>query len=430
MPRRSARGRGSAAYLGDVLIGNEDAYRVAARAAREHYSKVLASLAAQFRDVAAAEDALADSLVAALAQWPLSGVPDEPAAWLLTVARRRLSDALRRRITANGAVEQLVIDAQRADRPSTMTDRRLELLFACAHPAIAEDVRAPLMLQVVFGLDASAIAAAFLSTPSAMAQRLVRAKQKIRDARIPFHVPEPEEYTGRFAFVLTAIYALFTRDGGLWHQATGDRDSLADEAIWLGHLVVGLSNRHPEALGLLSLMLFVESRRQARRDATGHYVALSEQSVELWDAPLIGRAENLLREAARTTSVGRFQLEAAIQSVHAARAKTRETDWPAILTLYDGLLAHGDSFVTRINRAAALSHVHGAEATLAEIDRASADPRVQAYQPYWAVRAHLLAQLGCNRDAAVSYEKAIALEPDEAVKNFLTARLSAVRSRP
>jgi RNA polymerase sigma-70 factor (ECF subfamily) len=431
MPRLKPRRRRSAAHLVDALSSG-DAYRAAEHAAREHYSRVLASLAAQFRDVTAAEDALADSLVAALAQWPASGVPDEPAAWLLTVARRRLSDGLRRRATADAATEQLVIDAQRAGNPSAMTDRRLELLFACAHPAIAEDVRAPLMLQVVFGFDAGDIAAVFLSTPSAMAQRLVRAKHKIRDAQIPFHIPDPKDYAGRLAFVLTAIYAVFTRDGTHWHETSGRRDSLADEAIWLGHLVVGLSKREPEALGLLALMLFVESRRSARRDDCGRYVPLSEQPVELWDEQLIGRAENLLREAAGKKSIGRFQLEAAIQSVHAARMKTRETDWSAVLALYDALLALGDSFVARINRAVAVSHVRGAEAALAELECVSMEPRVQVYQPYWAARAHLLAETGRIDDAATSYEKAFALETDDAVKDFLGMRLkllSGIRSR-
>jgi RNA polymerase sigma-70 factor (ECF subfamily) len=380
---------------------------------------VLASLAAQFRDVAAAEDALADSLVAALAQWPLDGVPDEPAAWLLTVARRRLSDASRRRATANAAIDQLTIDATAATSTSPMNDRRLELLFACAHPAIAEDVRAPLMLQVVFGLDAAAIAGVFFVAPAAMAQRLVRAKQKIRDAQIPFQIPDSDEYPDRLAFVLTAIYALFTRDGAVWHGATGNRDSLADEALWLGHLVVGLSNRHPEALGLVALMLLSESRRSARRDGKGRFVPLSLQPVALWDAALIWRAENLLQEAARKDAIGRFQLEAAIQSAHAARAQTGRTDWRAILLLYDGLLALGESFVTRINRAVAVLHVHGPDAALADLDAVASDPRVEKYQPYWATRAHLLARLNRRESATTCYDHAVALERDVSVRQFL-----------
>jgi RNA polymerase sigma-70 factor (ECF subfamily) len=409
--------------LGDVTIAGHDAYRAAERAAREHYSRVLASLAAQFRDLGAAEDALGESLVAALAQWPVSGVPDNPAAWLLTVARRRLSDVARKKSTANAALEQLTIEMDRTVSQSPLTDRRLELLFACAHPAIDENVRAPLMLQVVFGLDATAIAGLFVTSQGAMAQRLVRAKQKIRDARIPFQIPEPDEYAGRLAHVLTAIYALFTRDGVVWHDKAADRDSLADEAIWLGHLVVGLSQRHPEALGLAALMLFVESRRATRRDGEGRFVPLSEQSVAQWDAAMIGRAENLLREAARKNAVGRYQLEAAIQSVHAARAQTGATDWPAILALYNGLDALAPSFVARINRAIALLHVNGADAALAELDAVSEDPRVMAYQPYWAARAYVLMTLNRREDASVCYERAIALETDESVKDFLKRKM-------
>jgi RNA polymerase sigma-70 factor (ECF subfamily) len=402
----------------------DDAHRAAEHAAREHYSQLLASLAARFRDVSAAEDALADSLVAALAQWPTSGVPERPAAWLLTVARHRHSDRVRRQTTAKAALDQLAFDAHVASG-SPMNDRRLELLFACAHPAIDENVRAPLMLQVVFGLDAGAIAGLFLISPAAMAQRLVRAKQKIRDAHIPFHVPGPDAYPQRLDFVLQAIYALFTRDGALWHAATGNRDSLADEAIWLGDLVTGLSNRHPEALGLLALMLFVESRRSARRDGERRYVPLSRQSVSLWDLAMIGRAETLLREAADKSVMGKFQLEAAIQSAHCARAKTGATDWPAILALYDGILALGPTLVAEINRALAVLHVNDASAALSALDTISS-ARVEAYQPYWAARAHILETCGRRDDAIAAYDRAIALEPDEAARGFLKDRLHAL----
>jgi RNA polymerase sigma-70 factor (ECF subfamily) len=402
-----------------------DAHSAATRAVREHYSRVLASLAAQFRDVAAAEDALSESLLAALRQWPVSGVPDNPAAWLLTVARRRLVDTRRRQNLHTATLERIAQNAS-ADEPE-MEDKRLQLLFACAHPAIEEKVRAPLMLQVVLGLEASEIAALFLMPRAAMAQRLVRAKQKIRDAAIPFQIPSPEDYPERLGFVLMAIYALFS----VGYNATvtpnaprEDRDSPVFDALWLGQLVVALSDRDPEALGLLSLMLFVESRRAARRDARGRYVPLSEQIPSQWDFDAIVRANALLKEAAEKVAPGRFQIEAAIQAVHAARAQSGETDWASILVFYDALLNLTPTPVVLINRALAISHVHGVDAALEEILLLDDDPRTAGYQPYWAALAHLLAKAGRNDEAERSYARAIALESDPAVREFLQAERS------
>lgn len=301
-------------------------------------------------------------------------------------------------------------------------DRRLELLFACAHPAIDEGVRAPLMLQVVFGLEAGAIAGLFLMTPGAMSQRLVRAKQKIRDARIPFEIPDASEYSARLQFVLMAIYALYTSDAAVWHEPSAARDSLADEAVWLGHVVVQLSRRDPEALGLLSLMLFAESRRAARRDADGRFVPLLEQDTSRWDRELIGRAENLLREASRAKTLGRFQLEAAIQSAHAARAAGGTTDWRAIVALYDGLLALAPTPAAHVNRAVALLQLDDAAAALAALDELARDPRVHAYQPWWAARAHVLQSVGQIGDALACYDRAIALETDAGARDFLARK--------
>jgi RNA polymerase sigma-70 factor (ECF subfamily) len=412
--------------VGDDIIATEAGHIAAGRAAREHYSRLLATLAAQFRDVAAAEDALSESLVAALAHWPVSGVPENPAAWLLTVARRRLTDTLRRQKTLTVILDRTATEAETPAPSPEMNDKRLELLFACAHPSIDEAMRAPLMLQVVFGFDASAVAAVFLLTPANMAQRLVRAKRKIRDANIPFRIPEPEEYPERLASVLTAIYALFTRDGANWHPRSQARESLADEAIWLGQLVVVLSHRDPEALGLLALMLFVESRREAKRDEQRRYVPLSEQEVGKWDATLIGRAENLLHEAAARSAPGRFQLEAAIQSVHCARARTGTTDWCAILTLYDGLFALSPSPVVAVHRALALLHTEGAEAALAALDEWASDVRLQDYQPFWAARAHVLARCGTRDEAKACYDRAIQLEEDPAIQEHLRRQIEAL----
>ena len=401
-----------------------DAHSAATRAVREHYSRVLALLAAQFRDVAAAEDALSDSLLAALRQWPVSGVPESPAAWLLAVARRRLIDTRRRQNLHTAALEQIAHDAI-ADEPQ-MEDKRLQLLFACAHPAIEEKVRAPLMLQVVLGLEASEIAALFLTSPAAMAQRLVRAKQKIRDAAIPFQIPSPEDYPARLDFVLMAIYALFAAgyNATVTPGARTDRDAPTYDALWLGQLVVALSDRHPEALGLLSLMLFVESRRDARRDAEGRYVPLSEQMPSLWDFDAIVRANALLKEAADKVAPGRFQIEAAIQAVHAARVQSGETDWASILTFYDALLGLTPTPVVLINRALAVSHVHGVAAALEDMHGLDDDPRIAGYQPYWAARAHLLAKAGRSDEAEQAYARAVALESDPAVREFLQAERS------
>jgi RNA polymerase sigma-70 factor (ECF subfamily) len=401
-----------------------DAHSAATRAVREHYSRVLASLAAQFRDVAAAEDALSESLLAALQQWPVSGVPDNPAAWLLTVARRRLIDTRRRQSLHAATLERIAHDAI-ADEPE-MEDKRLQLLFACAHPAIEEKVRAPLMLQVVLGLDASEIAALFLMPPAAMAQRLVRAKQKIRDAAIPFQIPSPEDYPERLGFVLMAIYALFAvgYNAAIVLDAREDRDTPTYDALWLGQLVVALSGRHPEALGLLSLMLFVESRRDARRDTRGGYIPLSEQTPSLWDFDAIVRANALLKEAADKVAPGRFQIEAAIQSVHAARAQSGKTDWASILAFYDALLALTPTPVVLINRALAVSHVHGVDAALDDMRSLDDDARIAGYQPYWAARAHLLAKAGRSDEAEHAYARAIALESDPAVREFLQTERS------
>lgn len=409
-----------------------DTDSAATRAVREHYSRVLALLAAQFRDVAAAEDALSDSLVAALQQWPKHGVPNNPAAWLLAVARRRLIDTRRRQSRHAATLERFAGDFDALPDESQMEDKRLHLLFACAHPAVEERVRAPLMLQVVFGLEASEIANLFLMSPAAMTQRLVRAKQKIRDAAIPFKIPSPEDYPERLGFVLTAIYALFAvgYNAPIVPDAQqGNRDTPTFDALWPGQLVVALSRRHPEALGLLSLMLFVESRRTARRDSQGRYVPLSEQMPSLWDFDAIVHANALLKEAAEKVAPGRFQIEAAIQSVHAARAQTGETDWASILTFYDALLDLTPTPVVLINRALAISHVHGVDAAFEELHGLDDDARIAGYQPYWAARAHLLAKAGRSDEAEQAYARAIALESDPAVREFLQTERELARRR-
>jgi RNA polymerase sigma-70 factor (ECF subfamily) len=411
--------------------------RAAAEAvARASYGKLVAYLAARTRDVAGAEDALSDAFAAALADWPAHGVPGKPEAWLMTVARRKLIDAQRRRRTGEDAADHLkliadeLLELHEADR--VIPDDRLSLMFACAHPAIDQAVRAPLILQTLLGFDAAAIASAFLVSPAAVGQRLVRAKHKIREAGIPFRVPERAELPARLDAVLAAIYAAFAEGwsdpaGAETRHRTFMEGNLAEEGIWLGRLAASLLPEEPEALGLLALMLHAEARRGARRDVSGEYVPLAEQDPCAWDMKLIDEAETLLLRAGRMGAIGRYQLEAAVQSAHAARRATGCTDWAAIASLYAGLVVITGSPVVAVNRAVAIAETNGAAAGLAILDRLSEDPRLTDYQPYWAARAGLLGRLGDVEAAEQAYDRAIGLEVDPAVRRFLQQRRDGVR---
>jgi len=403
-------------------------HRVAEQTARHSYGRLVAYLAARSRDVAAAEDALGDAFVAALQTWPRVGIPDKPEAWLLAAARHRLVDAARHaRVTAE-ATDVVKMVLERAERPECsdviFPDERLKLLFVCAHPDIDEAVRTPLMLQTVLGLDAAMIASAFLVAPATMGQRLVRAKAKIRDAGIRFETPEPRELPARLGAVLNAIYAAY---GSSWDDVAGAdprRKELTDEAIFLGRLVRDLLPE-PEAGGLLALMLHCEARRSARRDAHGGYVPLGRQDVQQWSRPMIDEAERTLAAASQAGKPGRFQLEAAIQSVHAQRAVTGRTDWEAIALLYEGLIRLAPTIGAQVGQAAALAEARGSEAGLALLDGLPASG-VEAYQPYWALRGHLLSRLGRANQAKDAYARAIGLSEDPAVRDFLASRSSAL----
>jgi predicted RNA polymerase sigma factor len=398
--------------------------------ARRSYGKLVAFLAARAQDVAAAEDALSDAFAAALVDWPVKGCPSNPEGWLLTVARRKLLDGARRQHTADTAAGRLQLVSEGLDAAAAadadLPDHRLALMFACAHPAIEAAIRAPLILQVVLGLNAATIASAFLMSPAAMGQRLVRAKSKIRQARIPFRIPEREELPGRLDAVLDAIYAAFTEG---WTDPAGTdvaRRDLAEEAMFLGRLVTELLPEEPEALGLLALMLHAEARRRARREAHGEYVPFAEQDPALWDSEMIDEAEALLLRASALGSLGRFQLEGALQSAHVYRRRTGQANWSAVVQLYDGLLALSRSPVVAINRALAIAELHGAGVALEEIQQVTTDVRITEYQPYWAARAELLARTGAHAEARRAYEIAIGLERDPAVRRFLRQRQSAV----
>ena len=395
-------------------------------AVRQSYGKLLAFLAARTGDLAGAEDALSEAFASALAAWPREGVPRSPEAWLLAIARRRTIDAARRHRTRAAATETLLLRTAEieagAEVGTVIPDERLRLMFACAHPAVPPDLRAPLILQTVLGFDAAAIASAFLVAPATMGQRLVRAKRKILEARIPFRMPEADELGERLDSVLDAIYAAYAEGWTDPAGALARERGLAAEAIWLGRLVASLLPQEPEALGLLALMLHAEARRGARRDGEGRYVPLAAQDPEAWDAPLIEEAEAILLRASAAERIGRFQLEAAVQSAHAARRRTGRIEWRAILSLYDALLDRTESPVVAINRAVALAQVDGARAGLAALDALGDDPRLAEYQPYWAARASLLAETRDRAAADQAFERAIGLEPDPAVRHFLQQR--------
>jgi predicted RNA polymerase sigma factor len=393
--------------------------------ARASYGRLLAYLSSETRDVAGAEDALSEALLAALTSWPKDGVPRQPEAWLLTTARHRLIDQARRRRVRRdheGALRHLAAEtAAMASEDGNFPDRRAELLFVCAHPAIDPSVHTPLALQTVLGLDAARIAQAFLVPPATMGQRLVRAKRKIREAGIPFEVPSDHELPQRLDAVLEAIYAAYGlgRDDGAGIDPGGQ--DLGDEAVWLARVVRQRMPEEPEVRGLLALMLFSDARRAARRTSDGRYVPLSEQDPGSWSAPAIREAETELSAAAQVGRIGRFQLEAAIQSVHAERAHTGRTDWAAIVAFYEHLVRLAPTLGARVAQAAAVAEAHGAEAGLVLLDTIDL-ATVAAYQPFWAVRAHLLRQVGNVADATEAYDRALGLTEDLATRRFLLER--------
>ena len=400
------------------------------RAARDSYAQLLSFVAARAGgDVAGAEDALSEAFLAALRQWPGEGVPAKPEAWLLATARRRLVDSQRRsavRTRIMNDLPQAFAAAEAVVEAGTeFPDERLGLLFVCAHPAIDPAARTPLMLQTVLGIDAGRIASAFLTSPTSMSQRLVRAKAKIRAAGIPFNVPSRAEWPERVGFVLESIYAAYTTG---WENALSElpgTGGLAHEALWLAQVLVQLLPDEPEALGLLALLLHCQSRRAARLDAAGRYVPLSEQDTARWDHALIAQAEASLAAAARHRTIGRFQLEAAIQSVHAQRARSGHTRWEAIALLYEALVQHTPALGAQIGRAFALARTRRTRAGLAALD-AIPQELIADHQPYWATRAQLLSELQLSADARAAYTRAIGLCEDRTVREFLVGRIALV----
>src|SRR5262245_52346319 len=396
--------------------------------ARDSYGRLVAYIASRTGDIADAEDALSEALVAALESWPTNGVPDKPEAWLMRVAHNRLIDASRREQTRRDAEPLLQQLAGEAEATTTerqsFPDERLKLLFVCAHPAIDVAARTPLMLQVVLGIDATKIASAFLVSPAAMSQRLVRAKTKIRDAGIPFRVPDPPELSKQLSFVLDAIYAAYTTGWDSLPDVASTHRALASEAIALGHVLVQLMPAEPEALGLLALMLHCEARREARFSSTGEFIPLDQQDTTRWLGDLMEEAETLLRTAAGFGRTGRYQLEAAIQSIHAARAQSGKINWQEIALLYEGLVRFAPNIGASVGRAVALAQAGNPSAGLKAL-AALPQSSVLTYQPFWAARGHLLRLLNRNQEAHEAFTRAASLTDDPALREYLFKQSTA-----
>ncbi|GFG49138.1 DNA-directed RNA polymerase sigma-70 factor [Mycolicibacterium agri] len=381
---------------------------------RECHGRLLALLAAPTRDIAAAEDALADAVERALKRWPDDGIPADPEAWLLTVARNRMRDMWK-----SHAYRMTRPIAEFDDSPTevgdepAIPDRRLELMLVCAHPAIAPEVRTPLMLQVVLGVTATAIAEAFAVEPAAMAQRLVRAKKRIRDAGIPYVLPEREDLAARLPAVLEAVYGAYAIDWQLVPQGA-PLETLSAEALHLSLVLAELLPDEPEVLGLAALICLSQARRPARRGADGCFVPLDRQDTTRWDIALIARGEALLRRAHGFGRPGRFQYEAAIQSAHF----TRPRDLAALRKLYRALLRVAPSLGAAVALAAVEGEIDGPEAGLRQLD-AITQPAVERFRPAWTTRAHLLAEAGRSAEAADAYRMAIGLTGDPGVEAYL-----------
>jgi predicted RNA polymerase sigma factor len=396
-----------------------------AQVARDSYGRLLAVLAAPTRDIAAAEDALADAIERALTRWPDDGIPVNPEGWLLTVARNRLRDVWKSagyRMTDPLDEIDYVSPSFEDDMPAP--DRRLELMLVCAHPAIAPNIRTPLMLQSVLGVEAAAIAAAFAVEPSTMAQRLVRAKKRIRDAGIPFVLPERDDLSERLPAVLEAVYGAYAID---WQLAPRGApiESLSAEALHLALVLADLLPDEPEVLGLAALVCLSEARGPARRTADGGFIPLDEQDSELWDEVLMARGEVLLRRAHGQRLPGRFQYEAAIQSAHCTRATQGKVDLSALRKLHRALLRVAPSLGAAVASAAVDGEIDGPTAGLRALDSIG-DPAVERFQPAWTTRAHLLSQAGRAAEAADAYRRAIELTADPCVAEYLLRRLRSV----
>ncbi|GAB4104666.1 DUF6596 domain-containing protein [Micromonospora taraxaci] len=399
---------------------------------REERGRLLASLVHRFGDLDLAEEVASEAIEAALVHWPTDGVPSRPGAWLLTTARRRAVDRLRRDKVLATRLAVLRAEAERADpAPPADADRdlpddRLALFFTCAHPALAAPDRGALTLRFLAGLTTVEVARAFLVPPATMAQRLVRAKRKIRDARIPFRVPGEDELPGRLPTVLQAVYSVFTEGYAASSGPDLQRIDLAEEAIRLGRILRRLLPAEREVAGLLGLMLLVHARRDARTGPDGAMILLDEQDRGRWDRPMIEEGRGLVVVALTGPAPGPYGVQAAIAALHDEAADVASTDWPQVVALYDVLLDLVPSPIVALNRAAAVAMRDGPEAGLALLDGLADDPHLRGHHPYPAARADLLRRLGRYDEAAEAYRSALALVGTEPERAYLLGRLRAV----
>jgi RNA polymerase sigma-70 factor (ECF subfamily) len=404
---------------------------------REEWGRLLATLVRWVGDLDLAEEVAADAMAVALERWPVDGVPDNPAAWLLTTARRRAVDLLRRRQTYAAKLAILRVEAERAEterldapapHPDVIGDDRLRLFFTCCHPALAADARVALTLRYLAGLSTAEVARAFLVPETTMAQRLVRAKRKIREAGIPYRVPSTEELPTRLPAVLSVIYVIFTEAYAASHGSALMRPELADEAIRLARILRRLLPAEREVAGLLALMLFIDARRATRTDEAGELVLLEHQDRSRWDRAEIEEGRSLVVVALTGGRPGPYALQAAIAAVHDEAATVETTDWIQIVGLYDVLRETAPSPVVELNRAVAVAMVHGPAAGLQLLDEL-AGSGLDRYHLLHAARGRLLDQLGRHREAAGAYRTALDYVGNDPERAFLTRCLTTAEER-